>query len=159
MRQAKSGRSKKSSKLSGLRRAASLECAASSALNEFGANIETLPGFDDRVGAGWSSLVARRAHNPKVVGSNPAPATNFFCQRRSPTIRSSSPPLAGTAGWDCSVQLRLPLSNPHFSPRRQVLTHWSGFGVRYFRGVFLGSREVRGFVSIIGIGLIKVARK
>ena len=28
--------------------------------------------------AGWSSLVARRAHNPKVVGSNPAPATNLF---------------------------------------------------------------------------------
>jgi hypothetical protein len=28
--------------------------------------------------AGWSSLVARRAHNPKVVGSNPAPATNFL---------------------------------------------------------------------------------
>ena len=25
--------------------------------------------------AGWSSLVARWAHNPKVVGSNPAPAT------------------------------------------------------------------------------------
>ncbi len=27
--------------------------------------------------AGWSSLVARRAHNPKVVGSNPAPATKY----------------------------------------------------------------------------------
>ena len=27
--------------------------------------------------AGWSSLVARRAHNPKVVGSNPTPATNL----------------------------------------------------------------------------------
>src|SRR5271154_1237204 len=26
-------------------------------------------------GAGWSSLVARRAHNPKVGGSNPPPAT------------------------------------------------------------------------------------
>ena len=26
-------------------------------------------------GAGWSSLAARRAHNPKVAGSNPAPAT------------------------------------------------------------------------------------
>lgn len=26
-------------------------------------------------GAGWSSLAARRAHNPKVVGSNPTPAT------------------------------------------------------------------------------------
>jgi hypothetical protein len=25
----------------------------------------------------WSSLVARRAHNPKVVGSNPAPATRY----------------------------------------------------------------------------------
>ncbi len=28
--------------------------------------------------AGWSSLAARRAHNPKVVGSNPAPATRFL---------------------------------------------------------------------------------
>ena len=27
--------------------------------------------------AGWSSLVARRAHNPKVVGSNPSPATKL----------------------------------------------------------------------------------
>ena len=27
--------------------------------------------------AGWSSPVARRAHNPKVAGSNPAPATKL----------------------------------------------------------------------------------
>jgi hypothetical protein len=27
--------------------------------------------------AGWSSPVARRAHNPKVAGSNPAPATKY----------------------------------------------------------------------------------
>ena len=27
--------------------------------------------------AGWSSLVARQAHNLKVVGSNPAPATKL----------------------------------------------------------------------------------
>ncbi len=26
--------------------------------------------------AGWSSLAARRAHNPKVTGSNPVPATS-----------------------------------------------------------------------------------
>ena len=26
--------------------------------------------------AGWSSLEARRAHNPKVIGSNPVPATS-----------------------------------------------------------------------------------
>ena len=29
-------------------------------------------------GAGWSSPVARQAHNLKVVGSNPTPATNLF---------------------------------------------------------------------------------
>ena len=28
--------------------------------------------------AGWSSLAARRAHNPEVAGSNPAPATNII---------------------------------------------------------------------------------
>src|SRR5436309_13994142 len=47
--------------------------------------------------AGWSSLVARWAHNPKVAGSNPAPATNIEAgqpaQRRgrpigSPSLRS-----------------------------------------------------------------------
>src|ERR1700722_19367602 len=27
--------------------------------------------------AGWSSPVARQAHNLKVIGSNPIPATNF----------------------------------------------------------------------------------
>jgi hypothetical protein len=27
--------------------------------------------------AGWSSPVARQAHNLKVVGSNPTPATNY----------------------------------------------------------------------------------
>ena len=34
--------------------------------------------------AGWSSLVARRAHNPKVVGSNPTPATKS--KRRSEPV-------------------------------------------------------------------------
>ena len=28
--------------------------------------------------AGWSSLVARRAHNPEVIGSNPVPATKIY---------------------------------------------------------------------------------
>ena len=35
--------------------------------------------------AGWSSLVARRAHNPKVVGSNPAPATNTSKNNKHPS--------------------------------------------------------------------------
>ena len=32
------------------------------------------------INAGWSSSVARRAHNPKVVGSNPAPAIGSVAQ-------------------------------------------------------------------------------
>ena len=28
--------------------------------------------------AGWSSLVARQAHNLKVLGSNPSPATKLI---------------------------------------------------------------------------------
>ena len=50
--------------------------------------------------AGWSSPVARRAHNPKVVGSNPAPATisvdrfrmesvNFFLLKTTKSRRFS----------------------------------------------------------------------
>ena len=35
------------------------------------------PYYAPHTDAGWSSMVARRAHNPKVVGSNPAPATKF----------------------------------------------------------------------------------
>src|SRR3954449_6560241 len=31
--------------------------------------------YTARRDAGWSSQVARRAHNPEVAGSNPAPAT------------------------------------------------------------------------------------
>ncbi len=34
------------------------------------------PPFEKYI-AGWSSLVARWAHNPKVAGSNPVPATKF----------------------------------------------------------------------------------
>ena len=33
--------------------------------------------YDHCPDAGWSSPVARWAHNPKVAGSNPAPATTF----------------------------------------------------------------------------------
>ena len=40
---------------------------------------KSVRGFESHIllsrnSAGWSSSVARRAHNPKVVGSNPAPA-------------------------------------------------------------------------------------
>ena len=37
--------------------------------------------------AGWSSLVARWAHNPKVGGSNPPPATNGIIKLGEPRFR------------------------------------------------------------------------
>jgi hypothetical protein len=43
-------------------------------------------------GAGWSSLAARRAHNPKVAGSNPAPATIIFRPYRQPEDRAGLDP-------------------------------------------------------------------
>ena len=49
--------------------------------------------------AGWSSLVARWAHNPKVGGSNPPPATNAIMGlpeilKEHPRPKSERPPKA-----------------------------------------------------------------
>ena len=40
--------------------------------------VSSLGGTNVEADAGWSSLAARRAHNPKVTGSNPVPATKEF---------------------------------------------------------------------------------
>ena len=51
--------------------------------------------------AGWSSLVARQAHNLKAAGSNPAPATKFFV--------ANDPALAAAVlGGHFCVRKRLP---------------------------------------------------
>src|SRR3954447_10192897 len=42
--------------------------------------------------AGWSSLVARRAHNPKVAGSNPAPATQREARESGPFVLVETSP-------------------------------------------------------------------
>ena len=45
--------------------------------------------------AGWSSLEARRAHNPKVIGSNPIPA--IFAQiAQSVEQRTENPRVTGS---------------------------------------------------------------
>jgi hypothetical protein len=60
-------------------------------------------------GAGWSSPVARQAHNLKAAGSNPAPATKFSrvsipyslgppLRRRLPRVRLISPHVATNTG-------------------------------------------------------------
>ena len=75
--------------------------------------------------AGWSSLVARRAHNPKVVGSNPAPATrcskrplnrvaflfsafrlNYLIEKQKSVDTSLIPYTIGAAGWSSLVARR-----------------------------------------------------
>ena len=48
--------------------------------------------------AGWSSLAARRAHNPKVAGSNPAPATTFKNPGAAPRFLLQGE--EGAAGYD-----------------------------------------------------------
>ena len=56
--------------------------------------------------AGWSSSVARRAHNPKVAGSNPAPATKgpvrqhrAFFVVRSRFVCACDRPSISPASW------------------------------------------------------------
>jgi hypothetical protein len=54
------------------------------------------PCLHERFDAGWSSPVARQAHNLKVVGSNPTPATKF----------ENGPPRAGRFAFGACVGKR-----------------------------------------------------
>ncbi len=56
--------------------------------------------------AGWSSLVARRAHNPKVAGSNPAPATKETPRTHAWGFLVSPLVSALLATWDTGARLR-----------------------------------------------------
>ena len=53
------------------------------------------------VDAGWSSLAARRAHNPKVAGSNPAPATTKRAIYTQPVERPCFYKAFCIWGWVC----------------------------------------------------------
>ena len=49
--------------------------------------------------AGWSSLEARRAHNPEVIGSNPVPAIEIFSYAQIAQLveqRTENPRVAGS---------------------------------------------------------------
>ena len=46
--------------------------------------------------AGWSSLAARRAHNPKVTGSNPVPATTYAWLAQLVEQRTENPRVSGS---------------------------------------------------------------
>ena len=46
--------------------------------------VTTRAASPDNSFAGWRSRVTRQAHNLKVLGSNPNPATNFQPSDKSP---------------------------------------------------------------------------
>ena len=50
-----------------------------------------LPAGNPEGDAGWSSPVARQAHNLKAAGSNPAPATNLNCEASASLAASLDP--------------------------------------------------------------------
>src|SRR5881296_2231288 len=87
-----------------------------------------------RSGAGWSSLVARWAHNPKVAGSNPAPATNanrtpghvlvigsFFMSART---RGISPARSGFQAAD---------KRQFSGPSKRALSPPASYGIQHLR--------------------------
>ena len=76
-----------------------------------------------RGGAVWS---ARRAHNPKVGGSNPPPAT-----------KNRSPDLIKQAGLFIAGEFS---GSKNFTPRPEISPHWKGPGSRRktsFRAPFI----------------------
>jgi hypothetical protein len=72
-------------------------------------------------GAGWSSPVARQAHNLKVVGSNPTPATTrsplssgfFVVLPPQPPIFITRPGAIRLAGFLLPAIGRCPAKRPH----------------------------------------------
>ncbi len=69
--------------------------------------------------AGWSSLVARRAHNPEVVGSNPTPATNSNIRGR-----------AQAPGLFTLQPMSRVTGKPYF-----VYVLWSASGQKFYIGI------------------------
>ena len=67
--------------------------------------------------AGWSSPVARQAHNLKVAGSNPAPATNTLNTAAPPHRRPPDTPGGLSALCFAAVKLVMPLRHPRDAER------------------------------------------
>jgi hypothetical protein len=86
--------------------------------------------------AGWSSSVARWAHNPEVTGSNPVPATNEWpSQRRFPdNSEAASTALIGACGQFVGSSRRLVCRSQRSIPVDER-------GHRCSRGPSCGSRQ------------------
>src|SRR5438132_12250685 len=79
--------------------------------------------------AGWSSLVARRAHNPKVAGSNPAPAieadqgVGLARALQTGRLRPRRPPQGGLRRERALAVIRRLLSRYSACPRMVGCNH------------------------------------
>jgi endonuclease III len=91
--------------------------------------------------AGWSSLVARRAHNPKVTGSNPVPATKESPGQDHNPTRASLVLRPGSTGFVINLSSRMA---PEFSRVRILVIRYArlgslGVGIRIAQSGRVGS--------------------
>ena len=83
--------------------------------------------------AGWSSPVARQAHNLKAAGSNPAPATNVYREspwRKKPGVFRCPGQLAGflmACCWDPQICPAESIRSRHskLQPRDRIRSQFS----------------------------------
>ena len=116
------------------------------------------------IGAGWSSPVARQAHNLKVVGSNPTPATNVIEITLSARPASS----AGLAAFRIAANSPLSPSSCAFASASQCTTTVStklcsallarpqtSFSVNVTAKLSMSALSFAGWVSgsVIGVGM------
>src|SRR5690606_29128220 len=98
-------------------------------------DFSNLSSFTHRLAAGWSSPVARQAHNLKVAGSNPAPAPkHYLTPGREALIYGN--PMAPSRGVSCvsglpsaSKAARLPCTSNWNLPIHLAAEHGRAVGV------------------------------
>ena len=70
--------------------------------------------------AGWSSSVARWAHNPEVTGSNPVPATNETSAQRPSDKRLRASELGVVCSHVCSRRTHAPVEEAEGLLRNRI---------------------------------------
>src|SRR6266849_7816529 len=78
------------------------------------------------IGAGWSSLVARRAHNPKVVSSNLTPATILRNTKHMGLLTRSNPLFSGRFGLFRNPKIIRTGPQPISLSYKAFLSHFGG---------------------------------
>ena len=95
-------------------------------------DLAGLPVSGAQFGAGWSSPVARQAHNLKVTGSNPVPATNAFIVTGFQPASAGFFAFSRTVRWaarTAAVALWIEASSGPFRPERPEPHTLGGNGV------------------------------